>query len=71
MWVCSAGVGLPQANALRFTHHDLSMRSSSAGKPMNRNTISAGSGNATAFTYSAGAGPASISSISSVAREAM
>ncbi len=49
-----SAVGLPHENARRLTHHDLIIASSSGGKPMNRNTISAGSGNASAATYSAG-----------------
>ena len=57
------GVGWPHENALRLTHHDLIITSSSGGKPISRKTISAGSGNASAPTYSAGEPAATIASI--------
>ncbi len=68
---CSAGVGLPHENALRSPHQPLSISSSPSGKPMNRNTVSPGSGKANASMNSAGDPAASMASISSRERRSM
>ena len=62
MTACSSSAGRPHENALRSAHQCFSRSSSASGNPMNRNTVSPGSGKAKASMNSMGPPAAALAS---------